>query len=74
MPEAGKLVMIPGLFCSYIVSSVARVEPRGDNDQTLEEGGIQKPLMEIMNLIESQIFKIKQLVQFINAYGNFYVE
>ena len=60
--------------CSYIVDFVARVEPGGDNDQTLRKGGIQKPLMEFMNLIESQIFKIKQLVQFINAYGNFYVE
>ena len=53
MLEAWKLVMIPGLFCSYIVSSVARVEPRGDNDQALEEGGIQSFLMEIMILIKS---------------------
>ena len=40
-------------ICSYIVDFVARVEPGGDNDQTLRKGGIQKPLMEIMNLIES---------------------
>ena len=66
--------MILSLFVPIIVDSVARVEPGGVNDQTLRKGGIQKPLMEIMNLIESQIFKIKQLVQFINAYGNFYVE
>ena len=66
--------MILSIFVPIIVDSVARVEPGGVNHQTLRRGGIQKPLMEIMNLIKSQIFKIKQLVHIINAYGNFSVE